>query len=158
MMTKLDQKSAKQIARSHLRTGDLALTGYLEKSKPEINPSSVNRKRALVEKQAAQAYGNMLINSWWNGRNFSSFILTPVSPELSNRPYYAVLIWRSFNLRSNATKDRHLLEVTTHAMERIVERSNDPDLFGVVRKELDLAFLDLLCNALSDYLYLHTED
>lgn len=61
-----------------------------------------------------------------------------------NRPYHGVLRFVSYNARSDASCDCSILEITTHSMERMMQRRHSAKLFTLLSEELTWKFISAL--------------
>lgn len=152
MTVSLDPKSARRIVTGLLhneckRIDEAAIE--LDEHNRKIRESKrhpSNRKsyklsvlKTGIEDQFKRFFGNSILCGVWSGRVFYSYVCDPIPPTDDNpRPYHSVLLVHFFNTRSKNQDYIPLLDITTHAMERILSRKQDTALMDNLREEFPL--------------------
>jgi hypothetical protein len=109
----------------------------------------MGKRKIAFEAGVKKALGSCLLGSIWEGRTFICHGLEPMSPsDECNRPYHGRIRVVMHNMRSDAARDADVIEVTTHAMERMLERSSNADLMAVLAKELTWKFIESFAQTL----------
>lgn len=101
-----------------------------------------------LEENYVKKLGDTNLYSYWKGRTFMVFTLMIMTPE--DRPPYAELAIHTINIRSNAQRFYNIGLISTHAMERLLERRNDVNLLALLKEELDFSFLNSFLEVLDN--------
>jgi hypothetical protein len=155
MTISLDPKSAKRIVVGLLkeeRNKAFQNISELANSSKSSDAQKTNKKKLVVEAGYQKCYGDMTLFNYWDSRTYHCWCLEPMAPtDTCNRPYFGIVTKRSYNLRSNHQEITPYLEISTHAMERMLSRKNDTRLMLHIREEITVAFLNLYMTELSDW-------
>lgn len=137
----LDPKTAKTFVHGMLKTADKNLNESCIKPVSARAQKQVKRM-AEVEHAVKSLLGECLLGSLWSGRMFACWGIEPVSPNESARPYHGILRYLTYNTRSDVSRDVDIVEVSTHAMERILQRQPEGNLLKALANEFTYDFIN----------------
>ncbi len=134
------------------KTSKRIVTGLLKLERTEVNDrfnsissnpvelNKLSRRKKHIEESITKGYEHLILGSHWYNRTFCFFCIEPISSK-ETRPNYGVLTCKTYNSRSDYTKDVPILVLTTHSMERLLERRKDTRLILLLKEELTLDFI-----------------
>jgi hypothetical protein len=128
---RLDELSARKIALGRLKLikEDIITRAEIDPGEPRVKPKA--RQQQLIG-YLRQMYGESLLWTYAKGRIIEYVC---AAPDKSNPRHVAVTVTRA-NLRSGARRIYRVLDITEHALARLVERSGDVELLTRLRSEL----------------------
>jgi hypothetical protein len=149
----LDCKTSKRFVSGMLKLADTELTHTTQQEvQPVVMSTKLSKKQAAYEKQVTSLFGACMLGVFWAGRTAYCHGLEPVAPNTeTNRPYHCILRLLVTNLRSGHSYDRSVLEITTHSMERMLERCHDTRLLTILKEELTWDFMTNLAQTCVDF-------
>lgn len=107
--------------------------------------ASLSSIKKWYERAIKTTFGEMIISSWQEKRMMNAIVIMPISPSADcSRPYQAHITMYSYNLRSTASHNYMIALLTTHVMERLMERRKDVKLIELIKDEFDVNFIDQL--------------
>lgn len=141
MTISLDPKTARRLVTGELKNECARLDHLVEVDKAEKaairagkKVQYVSSKRAKltksVEEDFRNFYGDTLLCTAWNGRSLYGYIAEPVKPDDDDtRPYHSIVYVLVYNTRSFSKVYRPFLNISTHAMERLLSRKHDTKVY-----------------------------
>ena len=153
-MAIIDPKTSKRFVTGMLKTESSRMVDCLNETEANrqkrfnSNLRSSDKPSAMakrLEENYKKNLGNTYLYSYWEGRLFNAFSLTVINPE--ERSPYIELGAHTINTRSTMQNLYILGTITTHSMERLLQRRSDTKLLALLKEELNNLFL-------SDYLEL----
>ena len=149
----LDPKTSARLVRGELRTVIATVDESVKKCGTTFDRgySKLGRAQAAIENGIRTMFGDCVLDLFWEGRTIYCVGLDPVEPsDESNRPFHGMLLLLTRNIRSNNSSETSVTRITTHAMQRMLERRHRADLMPVLREELKWAFLENLTAVIQD--------
>lgn len=105
-------------------------------------PQSLSYKRKWFVAKAKEVFGDMLIEHNWSGRILQYLVILPFLPDGDcSRPYKALIRAYQYSLRANHMSSVDFVVLTTHAMERLLERRKDARLSVLLVEEFNMDFI-----------------
>jgi hypothetical protein len=122
---RLDEKTARSIARGRLRTIDEDICKRLkERLSRALKASSLARLFVDLETVLRDALGKLLLSFGREGRTFYWLALHPSSSQSD----WMLLTYAKFNARSRTCRQYRVAELSGHAVARVLERLASTDI------------------------------
>ena len=144
-MSFFSQSTSRRLVNNQLANNKSYVMQKYEESVLQASISSKPRSFGALKKfyvnSITTVFKDTLLLYGEEGRNLEFIILMPFTPDEDNQmPHRAMIVHYHINLRSCSSKMREIAIVTTHAMERIIERRRDVRLITLMSEEFNLEF------------------
>ena len=142
-MSFFSQSTSRRLVNNQLANNKSYVMQKYEESVSQASISSKPRSFGALKKfyvnSITTVFKDTLLLYGEEGRNLEFIILMPFTPDEDNQmPHRAMIVHYHINLRSCSSKMREIAIVTTHAMERIIERRRDVRLITLMSEEFNL--------------------
>jgi hypothetical protein len=140
---RLDSKTARRIATGTLKVqrdeSKAVFQGLLNSPRHGLKQKT-SQLCKRVESNYREILGNGFIADEWNARTYIC-VAFEIQESDDGRPLQLAINLRYLNARSNVEGISIVALITMHAMERLMERGRDTDLFRLAHAEFDKSFL-----------------
>lgn len=142
-MTILDSRSARTIARSLMQSSNEDRVATAKSIANSTLPRKTGKLQSRMEADIRRVFAETLIDIGWIGRNLQYVIFQPSTTDLDEKgkPQRAGITQCVLNSRSKHTTYNVVCVLTSHAMERLLERRHDTKLLKIVSEEFNLNFI-----------------
>lgn len=163
MTISLDPKTARRLVTGELKSECARLDHLMEIDRAEkaaimagkkvqYISSKMSRIKKSVEEDFKNFYGDTLLCALWIGRSIYGYVAEPVKPEEGGlRPYHSVIYVMVYNTRSFSKEYRPVINVSTHAMERILSRKHDTKVYLNLKCEFTLNTITSMISEINEW-------
>jgi hypothetical protein len=150
--TFLDSKTSKTFVRGMLKMVSeerAEASVKFEGQTIHANCAKFGKRKQAIEQIYAEMLQATLLGFGWVRRTLIGYGLHPITEE--GRPTFACLMWFTYNARTNVKDEGAVIDITTHALERMLERQPELNLIRAARSELTAECIESMVETFSDY-------